>query len=113
MKKRKAKVRDRPLAAAELASNFTRGLVAAGLLTAVQERWTISQPPSRRSVRRALQGGVALAAGVATAESLRDRDYFGAVAALAGGALGVFALETLLACELPDSQKSIEEAELG
>lgn len=113
MKKRKANVLARPLAAAELASNFTRGLVAAGLLSAIQDRWTVDKLPSRKILRQALQGGVALAAGVATAESLRKQDYLGALAALAGGAVGVIALEKLLVTEPSESIEPAQEAQLG
>jgi len=113
MKKRKAKAPSRPLALAELTSNFTRGMVAAGLLTAIQDRGNVGRPPSRKIVRQALQGGVALAAGVATAESLREQDYLGALAAFAGGAVGVMALESLLASESSETPEPVEEAEIG
>jgi hypothetical protein len=108
MKKRKAKAPGRPVAPAEVASNFTRGMVATGLLSAFQDRWTVGKPPSRKVVRQALQGGIALAAGCATAESMRGQDYFAAVAALALGTLGVVALETLLASEPTEFTGEIE-----
>lgn len=113
MKERKAKVLGRPLTPAEIASNFTRGMVAAGLLSAVQDRKATGQPGNRMVVRHALQGGVALAAGVATAESLREQNYVGALAALAAGTLGVIALETLLASEPTETIEPAEEAEIG
>lgn len=109
MSKRKA-TSQRPFAAAALSSNFTRGLVAAGLLAAIQNRGTNGRPANREVARLALQGGVALAAGVATAESLRDSDYLGALAAFTGGAVGVMALEKLLTSETPDL---IEETDIG
>jgi len=113
MKKRKAKAPSRALAPAELTSNFTRGMIAAGLLTAIQDRANVGRSPNRKVVRLALQGGVALAAGTATAESLRDQDYLGALAAFAGGAVGVMALEALLASESSETFEPVEEADVG
>ncbi|MCW2274852.1 hypothetical protein GJ654_11210 [Rhodoblastus acidophilus] len=109
MKKRKLKGRGSPLAPAELSNNFTRGLVATGLLTAIQNR-AAGAPPNRAVARLALQGGFALAAGVATADSLRRQDYLSAALAIAGGVAGVMAVETLLAAEPPQMQ---QEAEIG
>jgi hypothetical protein len=108
MKKRKAKALQ-PLAPAELANNFTRGLVATGLLAAIQNRAAGAQP-NRKVAQLALQGGFALAAGVATADSLRRQDYLSAALAIAGGVAGVMAVETLLATETQDAPK---EAEIG
>lgn len=113
MKKRKAKTRAAPLAAEEIATNFTRGMIAAGLLAAIQDSRTSGKPHGRKLLRQALQGGVALAAGAAVAESMRDQDYFGALSALAGGALGALALETLLATELAAATETSEEIGLG
>lgn len=109
MKRKKSKAV--ALAPIELAGNFTRGMVATGLLVAVQDRWSQSGKPSTTTVlRQALQGGAALAAGIATAESLRRRDYVSALIALAGGAAGVVAAEILLN---PDHTQSAKEAEIG
>ncbi|HYG85242.1 MAG TPA: hypothetical protein VD978_03205 [Azospirillum sp.] len=82
----------------EITANFTRGMIASGLLTAIQERWARGeQPPTRKKILRyAVQGGAALAAGAAAADSLRSRDYAGAVLALAAGTAGVIAAEHLL-----------------
>lgn len=80
-----------------LLDGFARGLVAAGLLAAVQDRWSGAPPASARKILRlAVQGGAALAAGIATAESLRRRDYAGTAVALAGGAVLMVAAERLL-----------------
>ncbi|OJX78537.1 hypothetical protein [Magnetospirillum sp. 64-120] len=108
MKKRKAKAA--ALAPAELANNFTRGLVATGLVAAIQDRWTEGAQSNRKVLRLALQGGAALASGIATAESLRRGDYARAVLALAGGALGVVATEMLLN---PPTRRPAEEVEVG
>jgi len=81
----------------EMSANFTRGMVAAGLLTAVQERWAGGlPPPGRKILRYALQGGAALAAGAAAAEAVRSRNLAGSVLAVAAGVAGVVAIEHLL-----------------
>ncbi|QDL97086.1 hypothetical protein FLL57_07095 [Rhodopseudomonas palustris] len=113
MKKRKAKAREAPFAPAEIATNFTRGMVAAGLLAAIQDGRMSGKPHSSKLLRQALQGGVALAAGAAVAESMRRQDYFGALAALAGGAIGALALETLLATEMTVATEPAEEIRVG
>lgn len=109
MKKRKLKA-GAALAPAELASNFTRGLVATGLLAAVQDRWSQNKASNRKVARLALQGGTALAAGIATAESLRRGDSARALLALAVGAAGVVALEKLMN---PDTPIAAEEVDVG
>lgn len=109
MKKRKAKAAA-ALAPAELASSFTRGLVATGLVAAIQDRQTKDPPSNRKVLRLALQGGAALASGIATAESLRRGDLARAVLALAGGALGVIATEMLLN---PSTRQPAQEVEIG
>lgn len=111
MKRKKGKAI--ALAPIELAGNFTRGMVATGLLVAIQDRWNQSQggkPSGKKVLRQAVQGGAALAAGIATAESLRRRDYVSALIALAGGAAGVVAAEILLN---PDHISPLMEAEIG
>lgn len=105
------KSKKRALVPAEVATNFTRGLVAAGLLAALQDRWHGGDRPSGRTVARlALQGGAALAAGVATAESLRRGDGWRAVFALAGGAAAIVATEALLA---PNPSHPLKETDIG
>lgn len=85
------------LASGARVSDFTRGMVATGLLTAVQGRWTKGGPPAGRTIlRHALQGGAALAAASSAADALRRRDYAALVLAVAAGAAGVVALEQLL-----------------
>jgi len=108
VKKRKAKAAA-ALAPAELTSNFTRGAVAAGLVAAIQDRWSQGKPSNTKVLRLALQGGAALASGIATAESLRRGDVARAILALAGGTLGVVATEMLLN---PSTPRSAEEVEI-
>nr|CAM76986.1 conserved hypothetical protein [Magnetospirillum gryphiswaldense MSR-1] len=108
MKKGKGKAKAAALAPMELAGNFTRGLVATGLLAAIQDRWSQGgQPSNRKVLRLALQGGAALAAGIATAESLRRGDYARALIAVAGGALGVAPPEILLNPPSPPQESEI------
>lgn len=103
---KKAKRKAVALASAELAGNFTRGMVAAGLLAAIQDRWGAAGAPSGRKVARlALQGGAALAAGVTTAGSLRRGDGLRAVIALAGGAAAIVAAELLLSPDHPQTKE--------
>lgn len=91
------------LSTAELGNQFTRGAVAASLLTLVQERWTQGAPSGSVVARRAVQGGAALAAGAATANALRKQDYATALIALAGGVAVIAAAERLLnpAAQMP------------
>jgi hypothetical protein len=109
-KRRKSREIAAPLAPGELTDIFVRGAVAAGLLAAIQDRWTVGKPSGRKVMRLALQGGVALAAGAAGAESLRDRDYLGALVSCAVGALGVATAETLLESE---TSASAGETDIG
>lgn len=111
MKKGKNKARSAAaLAPVELAGNFARGLVATGLLAAIQNRWSHGKPANHKVLRLALQGGAALAAGIATAESLRRGDYARALIAVAGGAVSVAATEMLLN---PTPHSPPQEAEIG
>lgn len=83
---------------ANVGVDFTRGFVATGLLSLFQDRdpLRIGRADAARILRHALQGGVALSAGSAAAEALRQQDYATAMTALAGGAVGVLAIEKLL-----------------
>ncbi|AWJ92918.1 hypothetical protein Sp245p_24085 (plasmid) [Azospirillum baldaniorum] len=92
--KRSGKARE----AGTLAADFTRGMVATGLLTAVQDRWvTGAEPPAPRTIlRHGLQGGAALAAASVAADALRNRDYARLALAVAAGAAGVVMIEHLL-----------------
>ena len=71
-------------------NGFLRGAIAAGLLAAVA-------PEVRRkeALRRALQGGTAMAAGIAGDNAIDRRDYGAALLALAAGAAGLSAIDRL------------------
>lgn len=70
----------------EVSNQFVRGAVAAGLLAALAGRG------ARESVRTALRGGVAIAAGTAVANSLGTRRYGWALGALGVGAVSLWLL---------------------
>lgn len=76
----------------EVQNGFARGFIAAGLVAAVA--------PNRASVcetlRLALQGGTALAVGIAGANALDRRDYMGVLRAVAAGAAGLTAINYAL-----------------
>lgn len=74
---------------------FVQGLVAAGLLAAVQ-----GQPGmpvmDKRTLRLALQGGASLAAGSMAAQAWQQRDLSRALVAVAAGAASVAVIEKLM-----------------
>lgn len=92
MKRRKL----RALPATVVIADFARGFVATALLSAIQKDDVGMPRPGRAVLRRALQGGAALAAGTAAVEALRQRRYAEALLAAAGGGVGVLAAELLL-----------------
>ena len=75
-----------------VSGSFVQGFVATGLLASIQ-----SQPGrpalDRRTLRRALQGGAALAAGTSAAQAWQHQDLGRALTALTLGAASVVALE--------------------
>ncbi len=81
---------------------FARGFLMTALLEATQSR----PYDGRRLLRRALQGGAALAAGTSAAASLARRDYLPALAAVALGAAGMVAAEVLTDPALITSQET-------
>ncbi|MDQ7988359.1 MAG: hypothetical protein REI09_01885 [Candidatus Dactylopiibacterium sp.] len=84
-----------PARNAEIANQFIRGVVATGLLVGVQQK--CQQGLSGKTVlARALQGGTALAAGVAAANALQQRQTGRALVAAALGAAGLAAIEYAL-----------------
>ena len=85
-----------------LGTVFARGFVVTALLEAVQNR----PHDTGRLLRRALQGGVALAAGTAAAASVARRDYAPALAAVALGAAVIAAAEFLTDPSLVVSQET-------
>ncbi len=91
-----------PVSDPEARNGFVRGVIAAGLVAA-----TATQRPARKeALRLALQGGAAMAAGIAGANALDRRDYGAAVLAVAVGAVGLSAINQLLS----DSSSSNKEA---
>ncbi|MFT3848553.1 MAG: hypothetical protein QM739_07675 [Propionivibrio sp.] len=82
----------RPYLSDEVQNGFTRGFIAAGLVAAVAP----SCAGARESLRLALQGGTALAAGIAGANALDRRDYMGVLRAVAAGAAGLTAINYAL-----------------
>ncbi|WP_228217448.1 hypothetical protein [Aromatoleum toluclasticum] len=82
--------------AGEMPANFVRGFVATGLLAALQEPTGRATPAAGRAVlKQALQGGTALAAGCAAADAWQRQDLRGVLAAVAGGAAGLVAIDYL------------------
>ncbi|MFT3717441.1 hypothetical protein [Pseudorhodoferax sp.] len=79
---------------------FAQGFVAAGCLSAFQDRQTLLSSPSpvelKRVLRHALQGGAALAAGTRAAAAFQQQDYARMLVATAAGAAGVLIIERLL-----------------
>lgn len=75
-----------------LANNFMRGFLASGMLAAFQDR-KLQQPSGARVLARALQGGTALATGVATANAFQRGEPGRALAALLVGSAGIAAIE--------------------
>lgn len=99
--------------AREIRAGFVRGFVAAGLLAAIQERAAGGAcVESRRLLRLALQGGGAMAAGVAAAESLAEGRWAAALGAAAAGGAGVLAIERLLS-EITFTEKPHGQEEAG
>lgn len=96
-------------------TDFVRGFVSSGLLCALQSQGKKAAKPAggREVLRRALQGGTALAAGTAAVTALQRRHYSGALLAVAGGAAGLIAIEYLLheqACNDKEKDDGQEEA---
>lgn len=94
MKKRRKKVAAKKLADA-VAVDFTRGFVATGLLSAFQDRDRSKNVAvdAGRNLRRAVQGGIAMAAACAAADALRRRDYATVVTAATAGTAALMAIE--------------------
>lgn len=76
----------------EVQNGFVRGFIATGLVAAMAPNCS----GARESVRLALQGGTALAAGIAGANALDRRDYLGVLRAVAAGAAGLTAINYAL-----------------
>jgi hypothetical protein len=88
---------------------FARGFIAAGLLTAIQDRKAPAD--HRKTLRHAVQGGAALAAGVFAARALARRRYGMALGVAAVGAAGVWAAQALLQDAPADDVELIADGE--
>lgn len=79
----------------EVGADFIRGFVATGVLTAVQDQ--PARPRlDRRTLRRAMQGGSALAAGTYAVHAWRQGENGQALAGIAIGMAAVVTFEHLL-----------------
>jgi hypothetical protein len=83
-------------------NGFMRGFIAAGLAAAAGAR----RPARGETLRLALRGGTALAAGIAGAGAIDRRDYASALLAVAAGAAGLSVIDYLL---FPDSSNMTKE----
>ncbi|AKU67956.1 hypothetical protein ADJ79_02590 [Ottowia sp. oral taxon 894] len=82
-----------------------RGFVTSGLLAALQSQGC--QPRlDRRTLRLAVQGGAALASGVAAMRALRGAQYAQALLSVAAGAAAVAAAEYFLQTPHPSNQET-------
>lgn len=91
----------------ESRNGFVRGFIVAGLAAATSAR------PSANSetLRLALRGGTALAAGVAGANAIDRRDYGSALLAVAAGAAGLSAINYLFPESSSNEKESLDEQE--
>lgn len=97
----------RPVMPEFVSAGFVKGFVAGGCLTAIPAAATPpSQADPRRILRRALQGGAAVAAGERAAMAYRHGDYGGMLVATAAGAAGVLLIERLLRDAAPCKQEN-------
>ena len=88
-----------------LADEFVRGFVTSGLLAALQSQGC--QPRlDCRTLRLAVQGGAALASGVAAMRALRGTQYAQALLSVAAGAAAVAAAEYFLQTPHPSNQET-------
>ena len=76
----------------ETQNGFMRGFLAAGLVAATASEAGMS----RETLRLALQGGTAMATGIAGANAIDRRDYGTALLAVAVGAAGLKAINYAL-----------------
>ncbi len=76
-------------------ADFIRGFVATGILSAVQDRQA-NPRLDRRTLRRAMQGGSALAAGTYAVRAWQRRESGQALASIAVGLAVVATFEHLL-----------------
>lgn len=81
--------------------DFVRGALTAGMLAALQDAAQGRPAMSRRTLRLALQGGAALAAGTAALHCLRAGQGARALLAVGAGCAAIAASEAALA-DAPD-----------
>lgn len=93
-----------PWSANEPQNGFLRGAIAAGLLASLAP-----EVGRQEALRRALQGGAAMAAGIAGADAIDRRDYGAALLALAAGAAGLKAIDVLLSNSQTNQEDSNDE----
>ena len=92
---------------------FVQGFVAAGCVSAFQDRPSPFAPADlKRVLRHALQGGTALTAGSCAAAALRQQDYARALVAATAGAAGVLLIERMLrdAAQAEKEKGDVEKA---
>lgn len=89
----------------EARNGFVRGLVASGLVAAMAN----NSPAACEAVRLALQGGTALATGIATANAVDRRAYGTAIAAIFVGAVVLKAINQLLPEQTSTCQNEVEK----
>lgn len=92
-----------------LATDFSKGFLATGLLASFQNTGAnpLATRDWRRILRLALQGGIALGTASLTAESLRRRDYATGLAAMVAGAAGLIVVEKVLNPPPPSPSRGI------
>jgi hypothetical protein len=84
-------------------NGFVRGFIAAGLTAATGAR----RQARGETLRLALRGGTALAAGIAGANAIGRRDYASALLAVAAGAAGLSAIDHLLFPDFSNMTKEV------
>ncbi|HMN81734.1 MAG TPA: hypothetical protein PKA20_17675 [Burkholderiaceae bacterium] len=83
-------------------AEFTRGFVATGLLSMLQQHGRHPHDAKdgardpRRVLRHAVQGGAALAAGTLATEAIAQREYAVAIVSIAAGAAAIAGAEQML-----------------
>jgi hypothetical protein len=97
-----------PRAAQPTAEAFVKGLVTTGVLASIQNR-PVRPALDKLAVRRALQGGAALAAGTVAAQAWQRQDLGRALTAIALGTASVMVLEQLMK-ETKEKQDGQEKA---
>jgi hypothetical protein len=95
--------------ALEARNGFMRGFIVAGLAAATSAGRSTNEESGRETLRLALRGGTALAAGIAGANAIGRRDYSSALLAVATGAVGLSAINYLFSESSSNEKESIDE----